>query len=89
MYGLHDDSRVKLKISGSNHSFDRIVMAMIYDKLQWLCWAQSSDGHHNRNRPISIANTLIKADVNTEVNSYNSADEFEQARLKIIGRKEK
>lgn len=39
--GLPDDSRVKLRISGQDFGFDRRLMMLIYDRLNWLKWSRS------------------------------------------------
>ena len=39
--GLPDDSRVKLKLSGQDFGFDRRLMMLIYDRLNWLKWSRS------------------------------------------------
>ena len=39
--GLPENSRVKRKLSGQDYSFDRRLMMMIYDRVNWLKWSKT------------------------------------------------
>lgn len=79
-FGLRDDSRIKLKISGLSASLDSILLACIVDKLNILIWQQTKDGAKGRNRPRSFAEVLVgRKKKDTDVLAFDSAEEFEAA----------
>lgn len=53
--GLRDDSRIKMKMSGTLAGADTILLANILDCTQYLLWAQTEDGQKGKNRPKSVA----------------------------------
>ena len=84
--GLRDNSRIKLKLSGSKVDMNTLLLAVIADKLSWMVWLQSRDGQKNRNRPKSIVSQIMgetqKKDL---IMSFNSEDEFNQKLKEIRG----
>lgn len=76
--GLGNNSRIKLKMSGLRCDIDTMLMAMAVDRLSYLLWAKTKDGQHNRNKPESIYELLVRNDSReTEVEGFNSSEEFE------------
>jgi hypothetical protein len=64
--GLGENSRVKLKLSGTKYTKETFLLAAIADRLSLLVWFQSKDGHANRNRPKSIVNALTEKEPTNE-----------------------
>ena len=52
--GLPDDSRVKLKISGQDFGFDRRLMMLIYDRLNWLRWSKTEACRKGYDPPLPL-----------------------------------
>ena len=52
--GLPDDSRVKLKISGQDFGFDRRLMMLIYDRLNWLRWIKTEACRKGYDPPLPL-----------------------------------
>lgn len=85
--GLRSSSRIKRKLSGQTVDENTALLAIIADRLGWLVWAQTKDGQHGRNRPKSIFETIMGGEkTNSPLRGYASAEEFEAARQKIIGK---
>lgn len=83
--GLDSNSRVVKKMCNSKGSLQEILLALIFDRLNWLCWANTKDGHNNINRPTSIAESLMgRENSESNVTSFASGEDFEEAREKII-----
>ncbi|OFI49522.1 hypothetical protein BG261_02785 [Floricoccus tropicus] len=84
-YGLRDDSRIKLKMSDQKVPLDTFLLAGLIDKVSLLLWAKTEDAHKNKNRPSSILNLLTndKKEEKKEM-TFNSSEEFEAMRKKII-----
>ena len=87
--GLRDDSRVKMKIMGKNYTYERLMQALIFDKLNWLCWSQSSDSRKNVNKPLSIAGILMNTEEENDIKSFSSISDFEKACRNITGKEGK
>lgn len=82
--GLDDKSRVKMYLSGQYYSLDTMLMAAIYDKLQWLCWSYTEDGQNNVNLPQSVCQIISgNADLD-DLSAYDSGEDFDRQRNMII-----
>lgn len=79
--GLRNDSRIKMKLAGLNYSLSELLTAMIYDRLAWLCWAQTPDAKDGINRPAPMLDILMgKAPEKDDIAAFDSPEEFELAR---------
>ena len=83
--GLRDNSRIKLKLSGSKVDMNTLLLAVIADKLSWMVWLQSRDGQKNRNRPKSIVSQIMGDQQKELVMSFVSEEEFNQKLKEIRG----
>lgn len=85
--GLGPNTRIKRKLSGQTVDENTALLAIIADRLGLLFWAQTKDGQRGRNRPKSIFETITGGEKpNSPLRGYASAEEFEAARQKIIGK---
>ena len=83
--GLRNDSRIKMKLSGQKVPLDTLLLAGISDRLSVLVWGQTKDGQKGRNRPAMLVEALMeKGSKDTDVIVFDSGEDFEKARLKII-----
>lgn len=85
VFGLRDDSRTKMAISGARYSTRFLLLASIRDSLAFLAWAQTEDGAKGRNRPASVLEKLLHPDPEDAAEAYDTPDAYELARAKIIG----
>lgn len=87
-YGLKDDSRIKMKLNGQTTPLDTLILAGISDKVNSLVWFQTEDGQKGRNRPKSLADTLINYGKNDEKDDdmvvFHSGEDFERLRQELI-----
>ena len=83
--GLRDDSRIKMKMAGLKQPIETLLLAAAVDRLSVLVWSKSKDAQTGVNRPVSIFAKLVGVEKENNVKSYNSAEEFEKARRRIIG----
>lgn len=81
--GLPEESRVVRKLTGRNYTTEQMLLASAVDRLSLLWWAQTKDGHKNRNRPKLIVEMMQKKE--PEIKSFDSAEDFEAERKRIIG----
>lgn len=82
--GLREDSRIKIKMSGSKTSFLNVLLASILDHLKLLVWLNSSDAQSGRNRPTSILETLVGEEKEPGNMSFMSTEDFDSYREKLI-----
>lgn len=80
--GLRDDSRIKMKARGVEHTLETVILAGMYDNIAKLLWIQTEDGRKGINMPESIVGILTGQDVK-ETTSYSSAEEYERARAEF------
>lgn len=86
-YGLHEDSRIKSKISGMDVPLDTLLLASISDSLKTLVWFQTEDGQKGRNRPESLVEMLSgkeKQKKRDDIVGFDSGEEFMKARARLI-----
>ena len=83
--GLRDDIRIKVKMSGSKISLDRLLMARMVDSLALLVWSKTEDAQKGRNKPKMITELLTAEPKEEAVKTYSTPDEFESAWKKITG----
>lgn len=83
-FGLRADSRIKLLQAKAPINTNTMLLASAVDRLSLLTWMNSADGHKGQNRPPSILESLLELEKPKDYIAYNSVDEFEKARQKII-----
>ena len=84
--GLRDDSRIKMILNHSRLSFDQYLLVAILDYLRIFVWMNSSDGTNGENRPKPILDEFIDNGNNSEVEAFDTSEDFEEARKAIIER---
>ena len=89
--GLRENSRIKMKLSGSKISLEQSLLASIADRLGILIWQKTKDGSKGNNVPKSILATLngeIKEEEESEARLFISGEEFLKERAKLLGKEE-
>ena len=81
-FGLRDDSRVKMEISGSKLTLEQHLFARMVDELAFQSWAKTRDGQKNRNRPVSVLKTLLE-DKKEEAETFLTPEDFDRAWERI------
>lgn len=85
--GLKEDSRIKMKLSGQSVPVDTLLLARISDKLNILVWFQTEDGQKGKNRPTPLLDLFTrneKTEVEKDVVVFNSGEDFEEVRQRLI-----
>lgn len=82
--GLKDNSRIKKLLSNQMVDIDRLLLAGISDKLSYLLWSKTKDGAKGRNKPKSILEMLTASKKENMQLAFNSGEEFEQMRARIL-----
>lgn len=75
--GLRDDSRIKMKLSGSKVPLNTLLLGAIADASNLSVWQVTKDGAKGRNRPSSILQKLL---VNEEpkLEGFDTPEQFEE-----------
>lgn len=81
--GLKNDSRIKLKMTGSKLPMDTLLLSAITDMFRLLLWAKTKEGSKGINRPKSILSSLYEKK-SDKVTSYSSGKDFEKARQRLL-----
>lgn len=84
IFGLRDDSRIKTKASGNDIPINTYLLGYIADSLAFIAWSKTESAKHNRNKPQSILESWKKNKDKKDYLSFNSVEEFEAARAKIL-----
>lgn len=82
--GLRNDSRIKMKMNNLIHPLDTILLAAIADRLSILTWLNTKDGANGTNRPKSILAQLLNEKDESDVETFDSPEEFDNAWKKIV-----
>lgn len=86
-HGLREDSRVKLAISDVKIGLDTLLAASIADSCQFIAWSKTESAQNNENRPPQMLKVLlgIKEEKQSDIMSFATPEDFEEARAKLIG----
>ena len=84
--GLPDDSRVKLKMNGRDFGFDRKLMMMIYDLLNWLTWTKTRQCELGYDPPLPLEETIRQNMEQAEEQRLMGFDDPDEL-LKYLGHK--
>ncbi len=85
--GLRENSRIKMKISGSKISLEQSLLASVADRLGILIWQKTKDGSKGNNIPKSILATLngeVKEEEESEARLFISGEEFLKERERLL-----
>lgn len=83
--GLSDKSRIKRAMSKMPVDMDTLLLAVIADKLSFIAWTKTRDAEKGKNKPPSIASKLLgEKEIKTDVMAFDSPEEFERARQRIL-----
>lgn len=82
--GLREDSRIKMKLSGSKVTPETMLLAGILDRLSILVWQKTEDGAKGRNKPKSVLDILTDKNKESDVSAFTSGKEFEEERNRLI-----
>jgi len=74
--GLPETSRIRMKMAGIKTTTQLLMQAAMVDRLSLLIWMQTKDGQKNRRRPKSIAAMLSGEEARSEVQAFDSEEEF-------------
>lgn len=74
-----------MAISGTKMQTDTALLTLIFDVVNWLKWAQTKDAAKGQNRPKSLYESLTQTGTKEKVESFASAEDFEQQRAALLG----
>lgn len=84
--GLRENSRVKMKMSGTRLNTEQILLAMMADSLQFLAWSKTKDAKKGKYKNKSILKTLQGEYQKNkdDLQSFESPEEFERYMSQFI-----
>lgn len=83
--GLRENSRIKMIMTDEKVPMDTFLLCSLLDKFNAWIWMNSSDGQKGINRPKSIVDTLMNNKKESDIQSFTSVEDFEEARQKLLG----
>lgn len=84
-YGLRDNSRIKMKMSGQKVDFNTLLMANLADMVSILLWTKTKDGQKNKNRPESLVTKIQSPGKKAkDLSTFTSGKDFEKVRNELI-----
>ena len=85
--GLPEGSRTLKALSNRKYSIEQLLMANMVDLLSLIWWSKTKDGQKNRNKPKLITETLHNEKEKEQITTFNSSDDFEKMKQKILEKK--
>ena len=82
-YGLREDARIRLKLSGAKARLDTMLLAMAVDALNTLVWQNTQAGHEGRDHPRSVL-ALLRGDPEPEKRGFDTPEEFNAWRNSLM-----
>lgn len=83
-YGLRDDARIKLAMSGQRVPLEILLQAGMFDRLSLLLWSKTKDGERGRNQPKAISDMLTNSVKEREEMVFASGEDFEAYRQRLL-----
>lgn len=83
--GLGPDSRIAMSLTGKKLRTDTMLLATIADSLRFIAWSKTTDGQNGRNKPKSILLALTEPKVPDDTVIYDSPEDFEAERARLLG----
>lgn len=80
--GLRDDSRIKMKISGSKLDFKTLLLAKLVDDFAMLLWSKTKESRKGLNKPYQIIGSLFKKE--SDVKAFQSGKDFELEKQRLL-----
>lgn len=72
-------------LSKQKITLEQALLAIIADNLSFLAWAETKDAQRGYNKPKSIYEALTSEPKESEHLSFDTLEEFEKARQRILG----
>lgn len=83
--GLPEDSRIMRKLYNQNISKSELMLAAIYDDLNFYLYSMASNAKHGINRPASIVEKWLNITEQKENMAFDSVNSYEKAKQRILG----
>lgn len=84
--GLRADSRIRMKIAGSEVTQMELLTAAAVDRLSMLLWTKTEDGRKGINRPRSLVKIFTGLEQEEpQSQGFDTAEEFEAEWERITG----
>lgn len=76
-----------MRLSGLSLRMDTLLLAGIFDCLNWLVWAKTKDGQKGANKPKSMMQALSMSaeTIESDLETFASGGDFEKARERLLG----
>ena len=84
VFGLRPESRVMLAVCGNKVGTDTLLLASAVDRLSLLLWSNTEDAQKGRNKPESMVELIQGRTKDKECRGFNTIEEFEAERLRIL-----
>lgn len=82
--GLRENSRIKLKMSGTKAPVDTLLMVAVFDRINHLIWMRTEDGHKGINHPVPLMKSFVDQDDPDDHESFETGNDFDQAREALL-----
>lgn len=76
--GLRGDSRIMMKMTGSDLTRTDMILTIIADYLALILWSKTKDGKKGRNKPKSLREIFSKKKKN-DIVGFDSPEDFQKA----------
>lgn len=84
--GLRADSRIRMKMSGSEVTQMELLTAAVVDRLSMLLWTKTEDCRNGINRPRSLVKIMTGQEQEApRTTGFDTAEEFEAEWKRITG----
>lgn len=83
--GLRENSRIKMRLSDTRVQPDILLLAAAVDRLSLLVWSKTKDAEKGKNKPKSLVEIMNGKEKESNVMSYDTAEEWEAEKARILG----
>ena len=83
--GLRENSRIKRLAAEVPADQETILLALIADRIEAIRYGFTEDATKGKNKPVSLIETLFGITNKSEITSFATPEQFEEALAKIRG----
>lgn len=85
--GLRENSRIMMKLSDQDYTFEKMLLADISDKLNLIWWSKTEAGMNNNNKPLSLLEKMLGEEIsgNDNILAFSSGNDFTERWNEITG----
>lgn len=78
LFGLSENSRTKMYLSGNKLEVNTILLSIIADHLGFISWSKTKEAQKGQKKPKSILESLMNEKKESDIKTFANGQEFDE-----------